>query len=230
LPAVSASSPFVEGRIGQDVDNRLKFYVANQGEVPSIAGRVVPEYVTSFSQYQKDVIEEYSEDLVKAGASRCLLNKDWVNSRGVIFRFDRRALEIRAMDEQECVKSDVALSCFTRSLLRGLIEEKEVLPFEVLVADYDAIVKKGLNAAVLSPHGKTARDVCRYLLKKAWENATESEQKYLPIVQKRIEGENLSEIIREKVLRKAQKTNLREAIVSVYSKLTKSLIDNQPYF
>jgi hypothetical protein len=67
-------------------------------------------------------------------------------------------------------------------------------------------------------------------LKKAWENASETEKKYLPVVQKRIEEGNLSEIIREKVLRKAQKTNLREAIIDVYSKLMKSLIDNQPYF
>jgi gamma-glutamyl:cysteine ligase YbdK (ATP-grasp superfamily) len=230
LPAVSASSPFVEGKIGRDVDNRLKFYIANQREVPSITGRVIPEYVTSFSQYQKDVIEKYSADLTKAGARKCLLNRDWVNSRGVIFRFDRRALEIRVMDEQECVKSDVALSCFIRSLLRGLINEKKILPFHVLVADYNAIVKKGLNAAVLNPHGKTAKDACRYLLKKAWENASETEKKYLPVVQKRIEEGNLSEIIREKVLRKAQKTNLREAIIDVYSKLMKSLIDNQPYF
>ena len=40
------------------------------------------------------------------------------------------------MDEQECVKSDVALSCFIRAALRGLIAKKaELLPHDVLVKD-----------------------------------------------------------------------------------------------
>ncbi|MEM4713498.1 MAG: glutamate-cysteine ligase family protein, partial [Candidatus Bathyarchaeia archaeon] len=118
LPAVSASSPIFEGCPGDYVDNRLYFYMENQKEIPSVTGKVVPEYVQSFKQYRREVIGRYSADLTKLGAHRCILNKDWVNSRGVIFRFERKALEIRVMDEQECIKSDVALSCFIRARLR----------------------------------------------------------------------------------------------------------------
>ena len=92
----------------------------------------------------------YSEDLARAGAGKTLLWREWVNSRGVIFRFDRSALEVRVMDEQECIKSDVALSCFIRAALKGLIAEKaELLPHEVLVKDFNAVVKEGLNAQVI---------------------------------------------------------------------------------
>ena len=165
LPAITASSPIFEGNYGPDVDNRLQFYRVNQKEVPSIAGDVIPEYVSSLRGYKRDVIGRYSQDLAKAGADKTLLNREWVNSRGIIFRFDRCALEVRVMDEQECVKSDVALACFVRAALRGLIASNaELLPHAALVKDFNAVIKDGLNAKVSSPHGKTARQVMPILL------------------------------------------------------------------
>ena len=59
LPAIAASSPIYEGKNGQDKDNRLQFYKVNQNEVPSITGDVIPEYVSSLSQYKRDVIDRY---------------------------------------------------------------------------------------------------------------------------------------------------------------------------
>jgi gamma-glutamyl:cysteine ligase YbdK (ATP-grasp superfamily) len=231
LPAIAASSPIYEGGVGKYVDNRLHFYKENQIEVPSVTGDVIPEYITSFKQYRREIIDRYSHDMAAAGTDRLLLGKDWVNSRGVIFRFDRKALEIRVMDEQECVKSDVALSCFIRAVLRGLmIEKTELLPHEMLTRDFNSVVSDGLDAQLQNPSGRTAREACRSLLQIAFKNASEEEKKYLPIVQKRIEQGNLSEILRDRIQRKSRKTNLKEAVVSVYSRLAESLVDNQPYF
>lgn len=231
LPAVAAASPIYEGAMGANVDNRLAFYKVNQKEVTSITGEVIPEPVSSFGMYKKEVIERYSRDLARVGADKTILFKEWVNSRGVIFRFDRAALEVRVMDEQECIKSDVALSCFVRATMRGLMEtQAEVLPHSVLVSDFNAVLAEGLNAKVLHPHGSTARQVCQQLFKVAWENATDEEKAYLPLLQKRIAEGNLSDIIKERVLRKAQRVDLKEAIVSVYSTLIKCLATNQPYF
>jgi hypothetical protein len=106
----------------------------------------------------------------------------------------------------------------------------EFLPHEILVKDFNSVIKMGLDAKVAHPNGQTARQVCQQFLKIAWENATEEEKKYLPIIQKRIECGSLSEIIRERVQRKAQKTDFREAIINIYSRLIKNLTDNQPYF
>lgn len=231
LPAISASSPIYEGKIGEYIDNRLQFYMANQKEIPSVTGDVIPERISSFKQYKKEIIEKYSSDLANAGVDDCILNKEWVNSRGVVLRFDRRALEIRIMDEQECIKSDVALSCFVRALLRGFMKEKvEPLPHEILVKDFNSVIKDGLEAVVHHPQGKTARQVCQHFYSVAWKNATKDEKKYLQIIQQRINSGNLSQIIREKVEGKAQRTTLKEAIINVYSELKRSLIKNQPYF
>lgn len=231
LPAIAASSPVYEGKLGECLDNRLRFYKENQREIPSVTGDVIPEYVDSFEQYEGDVIGKYSSDLEAAGADDLLIGMDWVNSRGVIFRFDRRALEIRVMDEQECIKSDVALSCFIRAVMRGLMEEKiELLSHRRLVEDFNAVVMNGINAKVGHPHGRTAREVCLWLLKKAESHASEEEAKYLPLVRKRIVKGSLSEILQERICQKAQRTDLKEAVVNIYSDLIKSLIDDEPYF
>ena len=230
LPAISASSPIYEGKTGSCVDNRLSFYKTNQREIPSIVGDVVPEYITSFNQYKREVIGKYSQDLAHAGAGKTLLSKEWVNSRGVIFRFDRAALEVRVLDEQECIKSDVALSCFIRAVLRGLVaNHDELLSHDILASDFNSAISEGLNGIVLHPKGKTARDVCRFFFKVATENADEEEKQYLWLIKKRIEKGSLSEVIRERVLQKAQKTDFVEAVRSVYSRLIKSLVDNEPF-
>ncbi len=230
LPAITASSPIFEGKEGPDVDNRLQFYKANQKEVPSVAGEVIPEYVSSLGGYKRDVIGRYSKDLAAAGADKTLLNREWVNSRGIIFRFDRCALEVRVMDEQECVKSDVALACFIRAALRGLIaSDAELSPHELLVKDFNAVIKDGLNAKASSPHGKTARQVCQHYLNVAAENADDDEKQYLWLVKRRIEEGSLSDLIRARVQRRAEKTDFQEAIIDVYSTLINCLGVNEPF-
>jgi gamma-glutamyl:cysteine ligase YbdK (ATP-grasp superfamily) len=230
LPAIAASSPIFEGTHGPNVDNRLQFYKVNQKEVPSITGDVIPEYVNSLSQYQHEVIGGYSRDLANTGADETLLNREWVNSRGIIFRFDRRALEVRVMDEQECIKSDVGLACFVRAALRGLLATNaELLSHDLLVKDFNAILKSGLNAKVSSPNGKSARQVCQHYLKLAQKHCDGDEKKYLWLVEKRIEKGCLSERILTNVLKRAEKTDFHQATVDVYSTLIKCLADNEPY-
>jgi gamma-glutamyl:cysteine ligase YbdK (ATP-grasp superfamily) len=231
LPAIAASSPIFEGKEGPNADNRLSFYKVNQHEIPSITGDVIPEYVSSFSQYKREVIERYSQDLADAGASKTLLHREWVNSRGVIFRFDRSALEVRVMDEQECIKSDVALSCFVRSALRGLLDTNAPLAsHDVLVNDFNAVLKDGLNAKISSPNGSTARQVCQSYLNLATKYADEDEKKYLWLIKRRIEEGSLSDLIRKRVQLSAEKTGFHEAIQNVYSTLIKCLFANEPYF
>ncbi len=230
LPAISAASPIYESRIGPFVDNRLHFYATNQKKVPSIVGDVIPEYIESFKDYRELTIDRYSRDLLKAGAPSCIIDKEWINSRGAIIRFDRNALEIRLMDEQECVKADVALSCFLRASLRGLLEEKHpYLHHSLLVRDFKAIVKNGLDARVHHPNATTARGICRYLYRVAEKNAHEEEKRYLWVVRKRIEEGNLSNLIRRNVEKREKKTDMNEAIVDVYSNLARSLERNQIY-
>jgi gamma-glutamyl:cysteine ligase YbdK (ATP-grasp superfamily) len=230
LPAISASSPMYEAKVSEYIDSRLHFYWINQRAIPSITGDIIPEYVDSFKDYRRITINRYSEDLQKAGAPEFLLHREWLNSRGAIFRFDRKAIEIRIMDEQECIKADVALSCFTRACLRGmLLQNDPYLPHNLLVQDLTSVIKEGLEATVQHPKGPTARDVCKYYYKIALENASIEEKAYLPLAKTRVDDGNLSNLISRAILRKEQKTDLNEAIISVYLKLVDCLTENRMY-
>jgi len=50
------------------------------------------------------------------------------------------------------------------------------------------------------------------------------------LIEKRLEHGNLSDVIREKVKVRAQKTDMDEAILDVYSKLLNSLKADEPLF
>jgi gamma-glutamyl:cysteine ligase YbdK (ATP-grasp superfamily) len=232
VPAISASSPIYESKIGDYADNRLHFYLMNQTEVPSITGDIIPEYVNTFEEYEKTTVHQYSQDLARGNAPRCLLNKEWLNSRGAVMRFDRKAIEIRIMDEQECVKSDVALSCFIRALLRGSWQQTEEFgyqPHHVLVNNLHSVIRDGLNALVQHPKGSTAQQVCQYLYRIAHENASSEEKKYLGVIKHRIENGSLSDLILKEVRKKVLKTNLEEAVFTVYSSLANCLENNKVY-
>lgn len=230
LPALSASSPICEGHLIPYVDFRLYHYKIKSLEVPSVAGDVVPEHIFSFNQFRNQVSDVYLRDLANAGVSTKTF-VDYINQRAVVLKFARKAVEMRVMDEQECIKSDVALSCFVSSTIRGLMAiNTEILPHQLLVNDYNSIIENGLEAEVQHFAGKTARQVCQYFFNLASKYANETEKKYLWIVKKRIKEGNLSDLIRRRVLNKAQRTTFEEAIISVYSKLAECLSDNQPYF
>ena len=74
--------------------------------------------------------------------------------------------------------------------------------------------------------GKYANTTLTWL----FEYADEDEKKYLWIIKKRLEDGSLSELIRDRVLRRAEKTDFHEAVINVYSTLIKCLSDNEPYF
>jgi hypothetical protein len=133
------------------------------------------------------------------------------------------------LDEQESVKSDVALSCFIRAALRGILGDADYhyLSHPILVRNFKQVLRKGLQACVQHPKGKTASEVCRHLLQTALTNATDEEKSYMPIIKQRIEGGNLSNMILRDVAKKAQKTDLHEAIFMTYSHLADCLEKNQ---
>jgi hypothetical protein len=103
------------------------------------------------------------------------------------------------------------------------------LPHSLLVTDLHAIMRDGLNAKVNHPKSSTARGVCRYLLDIAYKNAFPEERSYLPIIKKRIDGGNLSEKIAEHIRRRSQRTDLKEAILNIYSQLAVKLKRNEIY-
>jgi gamma-glutamyl:cysteine ligase YbdK (ATP-grasp superfamily) len=117
LPALSASSPLLEGRVAQHLDERLHTYRGNARRVPSVSGHVIPESVSTREGYERLLAGIYRDlaPLDPEGA----LSYEWVNARGAIARFDRMALEIRVLDAQECPRADLALAWLVTEVLQN---------------------------------------------------------------------------------------------------------------
>lgn len=119
LPALTAASPVMDGRITGLLDNRVEVYRHNCRRVPSVTGRVIPEPVYTQGSYETDILGRIYADMRPLDPEG-LLAEEWINARGCIARFDRGAIEIRTMDVQECPAADVAICGVVSAVLRAL--------------------------------------------------------------------------------------------------------------
>jgi gamma-glutamyl:cysteine ligase YbdK (ATP-grasp superfamily) len=119
IPALAASSPFQDGKLGPGLDSRLVAYRGNARRIPSIAGQVVPEAIFTQAQYEREILGRIYSDL-EPHDPEGVLRHEWANARGAIARFGRGSIEIRLIDSQECPTSDVAVVAAIVGLIRAL--------------------------------------------------------------------------------------------------------------
>jgi gamma-glutamyl:cysteine ligase YbdK (ATP-grasp superfamily) len=125
IPALAASSPFADGFDSGYADYRMEVYRHNADLVPSIAGLVVPETVSTRAEYQQRILEPMYRDIAAFDPEQ-VLRHEWLNSRGAIARFDRNAIEIRVVDTQEHPGADLALAAAIRYVVRRLYDSGEL--------------------------------------------------------------------------------------------------------
>ena len=123
IPAISASTPIIDGEFSGYFDTRLEVYRKNQEKIPSIAGKIIPERVFSKSDYESEILKKIYNDL-SFYDKKGILKNEWVNSRGAIARFERNTIEIRIIDIQECPSADLAVVYSIVNVLKLLINGK----------------------------------------------------------------------------------------------------------
>lgn len=123
IPAIAASSPIADGAHSDYLDYRLEVYRHNQSNVPSIAGKIIPEAVYSKEAYDSHILKLVYEDIAPHDPDG-ILQEEWLNSRGAIARFERNTIEIRLVDIQECPLADLAIAALIVEVIRALVEEK----------------------------------------------------------------------------------------------------------
>lgn len=154
LPALSASSPFIDGVASGYLDTRLKVYNENSKKLPSITGQVIPEPILSQKEYVGTILERmYGE--IRPHDPENILQYEWLNSRGAIARFDRFTIEIRLLDTQECPAADLAIIQLIIASLKALHDEEWVsheklfaIEQKTLVEIYKKVVKEGEFAII----------------------------------------------------------------------------------
>jgi hypothetical protein len=209
LIALSASSPIVEGRLTGVMDNRLVFYRENQKEVPEICNSIIPSRLMSLGDYRKAQDSIYDKLRSRDAEILC---EEWLNSSGLILRFSRNCLEIKALDEQECARSDMAILALLMALLRS-----PVLPVE---SDHDELLS--LTETAIRKGTAGLRPELETLFHHAWHHATTEERQYLPVIEHRITHGSLSEQIAERYLKE-------QKIEPILTDMAASLRKNAPY-
>lgn len=154
LPALAASTPFLDGKNTGLLDARIDAYERNQRRVPSITGRVIPEAVRSNAQYQSVILEPMYRDIAPHDPDG-ILPFEWLNSRGAIARFDRQAIEIRLIDTQEQPGADLAIATLVISVVERLYRGADAALDAADALDTDALkdilrlcVERGENARI----------------------------------------------------------------------------------
>ena len=154
LPALAASTPFLDGKNTGLIDARIDAYARNQRRVASITGRVIPESIRTQAQYEQVILEPMYRDIARHDPDG-ILPFEWLNSRGAIARFDRQAIEIRLLDTQEQPGADLAIAALVvavvERLYRGpdeVLDAADALDTDVLAGMLRQCVERGENARI----------------------------------------------------------------------------------
>jgi len=180
LVAVSAASPFVEGRLEPAADNRLLRIRGVMQPTPELSGGT-GEGPTPLPA-----------SLVHRPAPGCL--------------------EIRALDEQECIHADLAVVAFLSALLRH--------PDPGI--DRDAGEISGLLGTAIQYGTSRLQPELERLIEGARGTATRDERRFLPVMARRIEQGSLAEVLRDRSLN-------GEPLADLLSDLAFCLKTNLPY-
>ncbi|HTO59219.1 MAG TPA: glutamate-cysteine ligase family protein [Pseudomonadales bacterium] len=178
LPALAASTPFLDGRATGFADARVDTYAKNQIRIPSITGRVIPEPVRSHDEYQSVILEPMYR-AIRPEDPLGILQFEWLNSRGAIARFDRNAIEIRLIDTQEQPGADLAIAALVVATIERLyrgpaatLDAADAIDTDELARILKACVQLGERAPIDNadyrrvlgaPDARTGQDVWRAL-------------------------------------------------------------------
>ena len=120
IPALSASSPILDGRPTGMMDTRMHHYLTHQQRLPQLMGSLIPEAVFNQEDYYRVIFEPIARALAPFDKDQ-VMDHHFANSRGAIARFDRGAIEIRVVDIQECPSADLAIAEMIVAALKALV-------------------------------------------------------------------------------------------------------------
>lgn len=234
LPALAASTPILDGKATGVLDSRLMFYEKNQQKIPSISGKIIPEFITSKAQYEQEILQPMYE-AIKPYDPQGILQYEWLNSRGAIAKFDYMAIEIRILDSQECVNADLAIAHLIHAVLQSWLEQGPISlensgSLQELKNIYDQSLHQGLDVIVddksilsswqLPQRAMRLRDVWALLIERVSPSLDSTTQHVLEHI---LHEGNLS----ERILRSCQGDFSKSNLKRIYNKLGDSLLINE---
>lgn len=236
IPAISASSPILDGKFTGYIDARMEAYSHHQEKMPSLMGPLIPERVFDEVAYNTVIYEPIMND-IRPFDKNSVMDHHFLNSRGAIARFDRGAIEIRVIDVQECPSADLAVCAVISELLKSLIAEKDISLENQkawhendLRKIFDDVIKYGSetkikNEEYLKVFGLKSAEITAAGLWRAILDKLKNQMlpEYVKPIEYIIKEGNLS----ERILKKTGKQPLEEVIISTYKELARCLQENK---
>jgi carboxylate-amine ligase len=240
LPALSASTPIMDGRITGVMDNRLEVYRTNSRAIPAAAGKVIPEPAYTRADYERAVLEPIYQQYAPHDPEGTM-RYEWANSRGAIARFMRNTIEVRVLDVQECPAMDVAICAGITSVLRAVVEGRlgdlpalrkwQVEPLHAILLDVirdadQAVITDSayLRAWGISGDKVTAGEVWSHLVQQ-----TIAKEPSYPTFKPRLDTLLTKGPLARRLLKAVGEDTSRRQITDVYRQLSDCLFANTPF-
>jgi glutamate---cysteine ligase / carboxylate-amine ligase len=240
LPALSASTPIMDGRATGVLDNRLEVYRTNSRKIPAAAARVIPEPAYTRADYERMILEEIYQQYAPYDPEGTM-RYEWANSRGAIARFMRNTIEIRVLDVQECPAMDIAICALITSALRAIVEGRlgdlpelrrwEVEPLHAILLDVirdadEAVItnERYLRALGMQASNATAVEVWSHLIAQ-----TIAGEPTYPTFKPQLEVLQRQGPLARRILRVTGESPDHRRITDTYRRLAECLTNNVPF-
>ncbi|MEZ4740616.1 MAG: glutamate-cysteine ligase family protein [Flavobacteriales bacterium] len=154
IPALSASSPILDGKDTGYLDARMEAYLHHQERLPQLMGSLIPEAVFSQEEYYREIFSPIAKAMAPFDTDH-VMDHHFANSRGAIARFDRGAIEIRVIDIQECPSADLAIAELIVAVLKAMANARWVSSYLQRAWDeadllplFQEVIKDGGEASI----------------------------------------------------------------------------------
>jgi carboxylate-amine ligase len=239
IPALSASSPILDGKDTGFLDARMEAYLHHQEKVPELMGSLIPEAVFSQEEYYREIFSPIAKAMAPFDTER-VMDHHFANSRGAIARFDRGAIEIRVIDIQECPSMDLAIAEFIVVVLKAMANarwvssylqrawnEADLLPLfqatikdagEAVITNRDYLLMFGL----MKQEEMSAGKLWQHLFVEVYGELSESCRQHISHI---LEHGCLA----SRILARTGRAPSHEALCSIYKELATCLAKDQPF-
>ncbi|HQV74799.1 MAG: glutamate--cysteine ligase [Flavobacteriales bacterium] len=233
IPAISASSPILDGQPTGSLDARMEAYLHHQEKLPVLMGSLIPEAVFSQEDYYREIFSPIAKAMAPFDTEH-IMDHHFANSRGAIARFDRGAIEIRVIDIQECPSADLAIAELIVTVLKALAKghwvstyvqrawsEHDLLPIfkrvikdagNAEIVDRDYLMMFGL----LKQEQMTAKELWQYLFVEVYNDLSDGCRTHIAHI---LEHGCLA----ARILSETGTHPTREELVQVYSRIAHCL-------
>ena len=236
IPALSASSPILDGKFTGFMDARMEAYLHHQDILPPLMGKLIPEQVFTEVNYHS-VIYGPIVKAIKPFDKDKVMDHHFLNSRGAIARFDRGAIEIRVVDVQECPAADMAICAIITELIKTLVEghhatleEQKSWHEDDLRLIFDDVIKDGTKTMIrnksyldlfgIDEEEVSAGEFWSMVLEEVRDRLSKDQQASLTYI---LSKGNLS----ERIMTRLSMNPSREDIIKVYREMAMCLQENR---